>query len=154
MEIIEILKSNIDFILKEFKALKQKILKKMCKKENFWKIKEDFLKSQSCLIKDVKLSNKFVNIPNNLKIKNEFKRDFSDESFKKNTNTTISEHENSSSEDKYRESSVSMELLKEADKKDLEKTKQILYELSDMMTNFSSKIKEHQQMTQTSKLNE
>jgi len=45
LSILEILKSKIDLVLKEFKSLKQKILKKMNKKENFYKIKDEFLKT-------------------------------------------------------------------------------------------------------------
>jgi len=47
LAILEILKSKIDVILKEYKSLKQNILRKLNKKENFYKTKKDFIKSYS-----------------------------------------------------------------------------------------------------------
>jgi len=44
---LEILKSKIDVVLKEYKSLKHNILRKLNKKENFYKTKEDFIKSYS-----------------------------------------------------------------------------------------------------------
>lgn len=53
----------------------------------------------------------------------------------------------------YVDSSQSLRLIRKNDNADLNKTKQILFELSDLMTNFSMKVHQHQEMTQESKYN-
>jgi len=51
----------------------------------------------------------------------------------------------------YEDSSQVLSLIKKNDTKDLDKTKSILFGLSDLMTNFSMKVLQHQEMTETSK---
>ena len=51
----------------------------------------------------------------------------------------------------YLESAQSLSLIKKDDTSDLDKTRKILFELSDLMTNFSFKVQHHQEMTQQSK---
>jgi len=50
----------------------------------------------------------------------------------------------------YEESSQSLSFLKKEDTSDLDRTRKILFELSDLMTNFSMKVHEHHEMTQQS----
>lgn len=166
LAILEILKSEIDLVLKDFKVLKQKMLKKISKKENFWKIKESFLKNQNHNISDSThsttqreslsniLSLNLKNLPNPFKTKEENILEKS-KNTKKKENTEINmihlNEESHKEEEIYRETENTMSMFKESEQKDFEKTKQILFELSDLMTNFSAKVIEHQQITQTSK---
>lgn len=50
----------------------------------------------------------------------------------------------------YEESSQTLSLLKKDDSTDLDRTRKILFELSDLMTNFSFKVQQHHEMTQQS----
>lgn len=52
----------------------------------------------------------------------------------------------------YEESSHTLSLLKKEDSTDLDRTRKILFELSDLMTNFSFKVQQHHEMTQQSKI--
>lgn len=52
----------------------------------------------------------------------------------------------------YEESSQTLSLLKKEDSTDLDRTRKILFELSDLMTNFSFKVQQHHEMTQQSKI--
>jgi hypothetical protein len=51
----------------------------------------------------------------------------------------------------YEESSQTLSLLKKDDSSDLDRTRKILFELSDLITNFSFKVQQHHEMTQQSK---
>jgi len=51
----------------------------------------------------------------------------------------------------YEESPQTLGLLKNEDSTDLDRTRKILFELSDLMTNFSFKVQQHHEMTQQSK---
>lgn len=59
--------------------------------------------------------------------------------------------DNKNSYNPYEDSSQILNLMKKNDTKDLDKTKQILFSLSDLMSNFSMKVVQHQEMTQQSK---
>lgn len=50
----------------------------------------------------------------------------------------------------YEESFQTLSLLKKEDSTDLDRTRKILFELSDLMTNFSFKVQQHHEMTQQS----
>lgn len=54
--------------------------------------------------------------------------------------------------DRYKESSSVMTMFKESESKDLEKTKQALFELSDLLNLCQKKIQEQSEMTQQSKM--
>jgi hypothetical protein len=70
---------------------------------------------------------------------------------KNKENDTNTNYDNSAnSYNPYQDSSQILNLMKKNDTKDLDKTKSILFGLSDLMTNFSSKVLQHQEMTQTS----
>lgn len=166
LAILEILKSEIDIVLRDFKNLKQKMLKKMNKKENFWKLKETFIKNYKHI--DVDKQTPFVvsSVSNILQsniskftgqIKPEEKKleKISKTSYKE-SNIPIIPMENFSngtsdeSTNIYRDSAATLSYFKESETKDFEKTKTILSELSDLMTNFSAKVLEHQNITQNS----
>ena len=132
------------------------MLKKMNKKDTFWKTKEDFIKSQAITAskdreKEAKLSLLSLNVSYPFKSKSEL--DLKNNLPKKGQESVgmINIDEEKSLEiDRFRESENTMQLFKESEQKDLDKTKKILFELSDLMTNFSAKVLEHQQITQTS----
>lgn len=166
LAILEILKSEIDIVLRDFKNLKQKMLKKMNKKENFWKLKETFIKNYKN--SDVDKQTPFVvsSVSNILQsniskftgqLKPEEKKleKISKISYKE-SNIPIIPMENFSnstpdeSTNIYRDSAATLSYFKESETKDFEKTKTILSELSDLMTNFSAKVLEHQNITQNS----
>lgn len=162
--VLEILKNHIDEILKIYKNLKQVMLKKMRKKENFWKIKQEYIKSAKENTTSItgnisNLSSSLTSMPSKLPIKllNPFK--------------TVKEQENKNSinsnkapiayptsdlkidnEELYKDNLPSLNIFKESENKSLEKTKNILFELSDLMTNFSTKVMQHQEITQNSKI--
>jgi hypothetical protein len=173
--ILDSLKSAVDLVLKDFKNLKQKILIKLNKKENYWKEKETFIKQNNKLSEE-HLNSKNKNIPmitsdalskvSNLIskplnfISNNIRTDLVSKNLEKeknynhtNPSVFIEQKLNSSPEDNevFRESNEVMTMFKEKDVKDIEKTKHIISELSDLMTNFSLKVLEHQHMTQNSK---
>lgn len=59
--------------------------------------------------------------------------------------------DNNTNKNPYEDSSQVLNLMKKNDTKDLDKTKQILFGLSDLMSNFSTKVLQHQEMTERSK---
>ncbi len=67
-----------------------------------------------------------------------------------NLNDSISNNSNTNY-NPYEESSQTLSLFKKEDTTDLDRTRKILFELSDLMTNFSMKVQQHHEMTQQSK---
>ncbi len=71
----------------------------------------------------------------------------------KNNNNSINAGENpNQSYNPYEESAQTLSVLKKEDSSDLDRTRKILFELSDLMTNFSFKVQQHHEMTQQGKL--
>lgn len=71
----------------------------------------------------------------------------------KNNDNSVSTGENSNQfYNPYEESAQTLSVLKKEDSSDLDRTRKILFELSDLMTNFSFKVQQHHEMTQQSKL--
>jgi hypothetical protein len=132
LTILEILKARIDVVLKEYKSVKQKILKKINKKENFWKIKDEFISKYSTN----KPRRRQVTLIENSANKYEY--------FTESQN-------NPQTEINYTEAPSTMNIFKESESKDLDKTKQILFQLSDLVKTFSEKVVEQQQITHNSK---
>ena len=197
--ILEILKSKIDVVLKAYKSLKQNILRKLNKKENFYKTKEDFIKSHSSEGKSIINLIYFIGISIStgpikslltLNIKNvvsglgggsidDRKSKYTPSQIKKSmSKSPLHEIKNSShinenissnlsrsqkpentmipipsteEENIYSDSQFAMNIFKASESKDLEKTKNILFELSDLVNTFSHKVVEQQQMTESSK---
>jgi hypothetical protein len=149
--ILEILKSGLEDIIKDYKNLKQNMLRKMKKKDSFWKMKEDFIGRLSGAttpgfteritahvvpqITKAKPIEKPVVAPPKQPVNI---LDF----------TTTSTPNN---DEGYREAPEVVNIFKENESKGMEKTKQILFELSDLMTNFSTKVHQHHEITQNSK---
>lgn len=172
LTILEIMKNQIDQILKDYKTLKQNLLKKMKKKENFWKIKEEFIRNMTSKKgeNDIKetLASSLVSMPGKISsisssfpisLQTPFKlvSDITGISKKEKSNAPISvpqpiqEPYNPQEENFYRDSPHTLHLFKEKENKTLDKTKTILFELSDLMTNFSTKVMQHHEITQHSK---
>lgn len=165
--VLEILKSNIDEVLRNFKNFKAKMYKIINKKENFIKLKENFIKNykdennfKNNFFSISTMSSKFqidlnkLNFPSFLNEENK-----SNTNLKKVKEPIVSVHyitENQinldEDENKFRDAPEVISLFKESESKDLEKTRQTIFELSDLMTNFSTKVLEQQNMTQNSKI--
>jgi len=107
-------------------------------------------------------TNNIANLNNDNKIKklntigklieNKNKNYYINENYKKNNSDLNNNFNNNSNTDynHYEDSSQVLNLIKKNDTKDLDKTKQILFGLSDLMTNFSMKVLQHHEMTETS----
>jgi hypothetical protein len=138
LTILEILKSGIDDILKDYKNLKQKMLRKMKKKETFYKTKEEFIIRASIGVGVVppvpgnKRPEVVINAPKQSIVPVENITPVNDDLVG------------------YRESPQVIHIFKENESKNLERTKQTLFELSDLMTNFSTKVQQHHEITQNS----
>jgi hypothetical protein len=152
MNVLEILKSGIDEILKDYKNLKQKMLRKMKKKDNFYKLKEEYyshfninVNTKSSLMPSI------PNIPNALISKPTSNVLIAHKPKTINYLDMINQEPNINQEI-YKENPQVIHIFRENESKNLEKTKQTLYELSDLMTNFSSKVSQHHEITQNSKL--
>jgi len=71
LAILEILKSQMDSLLKDYKTTKQIMLKKLKNKENFWKAKESFIKNSSTeesnkIFKGIPTFNNVTNVINSI----------------------------------------------------------------------------------------
>jgi hypothetical protein len=131
--ILKILRTEVDGIEKDYKILKQKILKKARKKEKFYQIKEDFIKTAS----------------NETNLEKEVKESKTDKIEKITTFQPIQIPVEEINE--YKDSENVINILKEPEHSNLDKTKKILMELTDLLTHFSTKVYQHQEMAETSK---
>ena len=125
---LSFLKRNMEDLVTEFKIVKQKRFKKLRKLESFNQMKVDFFRS---------LPDK-----GDLKMKKELK--------KKNEPVNIIDISSLEKEEeriKYTESNNIINLFKNNESKNYEKTKRILYELSDLMTIVQKKMHEQGEMT-------
>ena len=125
--ILNVLKRNLDDVLTNFKLLKQRMYRKLKQKERFNQSKLSFLKT----LPD-------TNIPISSLVKKEEKK----EPFIQSLETTIEDS-------KYKEPSNVVHIFMNSANKSYEKTKQILFELSDLMTTVQTKIFEQSEMTKT-----
>jgi hypothetical protein len=132
LTILKILRTEIDCIERDYKILKQKILKKARKKEKFYQLKEEFLKNT-------------VTEPILEKKQREDKRNKTDNIIPHQSIPTPIEEIN-----EYKESENVINILKEPEHSNLDQTKKILFELTDLLNNFSTKVYQHQEMAETS----
>jgi hypothetical protein len=158
--VLEILKSNIDEVLRNFKTFKAKLYKIMNKKENFIKQKEKFIKNykenENKNFSISTITSKFQIDLNKLNFLSEEtktnvkkpKEPLNNNQYNLDNQINLNEDDN-----KFKDSLEVISLFKESESKDLEKTRQTIFELSDMMTNFSTKVLEQQHLTQNSKNN-
>lgn len=125
--ILSLIKNNLDDLLIEFKILKQNLYKKLRKQELFNKMKYDYF--------------------NNLDDKGNI--DYEKDKIKKDNikyiNTDLYENENNMKP--FQESNNLINVFMKNANKNYEKTKQILYELSDLMTTVQKKMYEQSKIT-------
>ena len=126
--ILVLLKRNMEDLVTQFKIVKQKKYKKLRKLESFNQMKIDF----------------FRGLPDkgDLKMKKEVKK-----KKEKYNIIDVSSLEKEEERIKYTESNNIINLFKNNETKNYEKTKQILYELSDLMTIVQNKMHEQGEMT-------
>ena len=133
LTILKILRTEIDGIERDYKILKQKILKKARKKEKFYQLKEEFLKN-------------VINEPTIEKEQpKEIKRSRIENIIPSQPIPTPIEEIN-----EYKESENVINILKEPEHSNLDQTKKILFELTDLLNHFSTKVYQHQEMADTS----
>lgn len=128
-EILTLLRSNLDNLITNFKILKQNIYKKAKQQERFNEQKYNFFMNKESFTYNIKKKAKekinqiIENIPLDFdKVKDEIKN-------------------------KYQESNSIIKIFMDKDKKDYEKTKRIIYDLSDLMTTVQKKMHEQSEMT-------
>ena len=132
-EILSILNSNLDNLITNFKMIKQNMYKKAKYQEKFFEKKFNFFaereKEDTSQIKSLK------DVPNKIKkfvIKNlPFDLENVEEKIK----------------DKYKEASNVVEILMDKEKQNFEKTKKILFDLSDLVTSVQKKLHAQGEMT-------
>lgn len=138
-------KTTIDFYCVKFFLFYRVYSKKIL--DNFKAINRDSLKNNE----DKHSKDKLDSITRILEMKNTNKAkpiNINDKNIKAED---ISAEKSSQSFNPYEESSQTLSLLKKEDYTDLDRTRKILFELSDLMTNFSFKVQQHHEMTQQSK---
>ena len=134
-EILNILNTNLDNLITNFKIIKQNIYKKSQQQErfneqkfNFFAEREEDHSKEDNLLEDQSLKSKVKKKINQI-IPIDF--DKFEEKIK----------------DKYKEASHVVDLLMDKEKQNFEKTKRILYDLSTLMTNVGKKMHEQGELT-------
>ena len=130
--ILNVLKRNLDDVLTNFKLLKQRMYRKLKQKERFNQSKLSFLKN----IPDTNIPISSL-VQKKENVKNE-------KTFMQSLETSVEDLNN-----KYKEPSNVVHIFMNSANKSYEKTKQILFELSDLMTTVQTKIFEQSEMTKT-----
>jgi hypothetical protein len=138
--VLKILRAEIDLIEKDYKILKQKILRKARKKEKFYQLKEEYIKTNEPSI-EREVKNVVINVKPDTIVNNKIPTAVI-------TPTTPSDIQDYSNE--YRDSENVINILKEPEHSNLDQTKKILIELTDLLTHFSTKVYQHQEMAETS----
>ena len=128
-EILTLLRGNLDSLITNFKIIKQNIYKKAKKQERFNEQKYTFFMNEESFTSNLKRKAKekvnqiIQNIPLDFdKVTEEIKN-------------------------KYKESSNIIKIFLDKEKVNYEKTKRILYDLSDLMSTVSKKMHEQSEMT-------
>ena len=154
LEILGILKSNLDNLITNFKIIKQNIYKKEKQQERFNEHKFNFFsEKEEDHSKDNNNIDKIISDNNNNKIENVNKK----ESIKSKPKSKINQFIKNIQQDfeslkedvksKYKEASHVVEMLMDKDKQNYEKTKKILFELSSLVTTVQAKLHEQGEMT-------
>lgn len=146
LAIFSILKNSLDELLTEFKLLKQRLFRKVRNQERFNEIKISYFKSlngqqnqqksSDSITNDNKSNNIRDNVINAKSINPQFIEDITKEE---------------SDLSNYKESKGVMNIFMNNETKNYEKTKQILFELSDVMNIVQKKMYEQGEMTKQSK---
>ena len=122
--------------MSDYKFIKQKLLAKLSKKDKFNKIKDSFFEN--------KISNKDENKSNKHPQIN---------STQKNNIIYQNELQNNNEKDiKFYDGDNVINTFKKQETDSLIQTRKMIYELSDLVTNFSSKVYEQQEITNMSKI--
>jgi hypothetical protein len=150
-EILNILKSNLDNLITNFKIIKQNIYKKTKQQERFNEQKFHFFAEKE--EDHSKEDDKNININNNNNINKINKK----ESIKSKPRTKINKLIKNIKDDfnslkegiknKYEEASNVVQMLMDKDKQNYEKTKRILFDLSSLVTAVQTKLHEQGEMT-------
>jgi hypothetical protein len=148
-EILNILKSNLDNLITNFKIIKQNIYKKTKQQERFNEQKFHFFAEKE--EDHSKEDDKNININNNINKINK------KESIKSKPRTKINKLIKNIKDDfnslkegiknKYEEASNVVQMLMDKDKQNYEKTKRILFDLSSLVTAVQTKLHEQGEMT-------
>ena len=132
-EILSILNSNLDNLITNFKMIKQNMYKKAKYQEKFFEKKFNFFAERER--EDTSQIKSLKDVPNKIKkfvIKNlPFDLENVEEKIK----------------DKYKEASNVVEILMDKEKQNFEKTKKILFDLSDLVTSVQKKLHAQGEMT-------
>ena len=132
-EILSILNSNLDNLITNFKMIKQNMYKKAKYQEKFFEKKFNFFAERDR--EDTSQIKSLKDVPNKIKkfvIKNlPFDLENVEEKIK----------------DKYKEASNVVEILMDKEKQNFEKTKKILFDLSDLVTSVQKKLHAQGEMT-------
>ena len=132
-EILSILNSNLDNLITNFKMIKQNMYKKAKYQEKFFERKFNFFAERER--EDTSQIKSLKDVPNKIKkfvIKNlPFDLENVEEKIK----------------DKYKEASNVVEILMDKEKQNFEKTKKILFDLSDLVTSVQKKLHAQGEMT-------
>ena len=134
-EILNILITNLDNLITNFKIIKQNIYKKSQQQERFNEQKFNFFadKEEDHSKEDTLLESKSLKSKVKKKINQIIPIDF--DKFEEKI------------KDKYKEASHVVDLLMDKEKQNFEKTKRILYDLSTLMTNVGKKMHEQGELT-------
>ena len=150
-EILNILKSNLDNLITNFKIIKQNIYKKAKQQERFNEQKFNFFAEKE--EDHSKEDNIIENIENNNNINKINKKESFLSKPKAKINKiikTIKDDFNSLKDeikDKYKEANNVVEMLMDKEKQNFEKTKRILFDLSSLITTVQKKLYEQGEMT-------
>ncbi len=132
-QILNIMKSNLDELITNFKIIKQNIYKKSKQQERFNEEKLNFFAEKEIVHENEENGNQNLKT----KIKNKLNQilpidiDTFEEKIK----------------NKYKEASHVVDMLMDKEKQNFEKTKKILYDLSSLITNVEKKMQEQGEMT-------
>ena len=170
-EIIDIIKSKTDNVLKKYQTLKKEIQKKTLKHENFFNLKKLYFNKEK--MSESNNSNKndnqndispiinpFQNILGISHITTKTQKEYGNENLSSlqqdiNISRSHSGHPAYTGgyviEEKFKEEQKVMEILVEPVSVDMQTTTKMLNELSNLMNNFSLKVHEQQELTTISK---
>ncbi len=135
--ILSIINGRINKILSDYKFIKQKLLTKLSKKEKFYRIKDSFCKVKSSRNELISRGDK--SSPSRLT------KSSLENQIVFQPNLTL--NEGKETDKKYCEPESVISTFKRQETDSLSDTKKMIFELSDLMTNFSSKVQEHQEVT-------
>lgn len=150
--------------MKKYQHLKQEIQKKVLKQQKFWNLKKQFFNKEKS--SDDTLSNNTHTKSNMTPVPNPFqnilgithintatpKNEYIPKPRETNNTITPTTTSNNIIDTRFQEDQKVMEILIEPISKDMQTTTKMLYELSNLMNNFSLKVHEQQELTTISNI--